>query len=120
MDQRRKYLEILRIEINDLSEDITALQDRYRGRGQKGEITDYVVMENVAVLEREIHGVATVRECLAHVRAEDYASLDEMLAAIRERLDERCGAFDPVVRRLVDRKLEKVTSYVRLIQAPFA
>ena len=93
-----------------------------RGRSEKGEITDYVLMENVAVLEREIHGVATVRECLAHLRAEDYTSLDQMLAAIRERLDDRirCGAFDPVVRRLVDRKIEKVALYVRHITAPLS
>jgi len=113
--EKRRYLEILRIEIDDLAEDIRTLQEHYRGRSARGEITDYVLKENVALLEREIHGVAAVRACLEEVRAEDYAGLDEMLAAVRKRLDDRirCGGFEPVVLRLVERKLAKVARYVR-------
>lgn len=115
MDDKHKYLEVLRIEIDDLGEDIRALQEHYRDRSARGEITDYVLKENVAVLERESHGIAAVRACVGDVRAEDYRSLDEMLAGLRERLDDRirCGGFEPVVRRLVERKLVKVARYVR-------
>lgn len=115
MEQRRKFLEILRIEIEDLAGDIEALEEHYRKRSARGEITDYVLKENVAVLEREGHGVAAVRDCLAAVRPGDYGSLEEMIDAMRGRLDDcvRCGGFEPVVRTLVERKLAKVARYVR-------
>ncbi len=124
MDEKRKFLEILRIEIDDLAEDIAALEEHTRGRGATGEITDYVLRENVAVLERERHGVAAVGACLAEVRAESYAALEDLLAGVRARLADRikCGGFDPVVRALVERKIAKVASYVRqhLVRAPSA
>jgi hypothetical protein len=115
VDEKRKFLEVLRIEIDDLAEDVAALEALTRGRGATGEITDYVLRENVAVLERELRGVAAVRACLAAVRAEDYAALDDLLDALRLRLADRirCGGFDPVVRSLVERKIAKVASYVR-------
>ena len=115
MEQRRKYLEILRIEIDDLAEDIESLQNHYRDRSARGEITDYVLKENVAVLEREGHGIAAVRGCLRSLRPEDYGSLDEMIAALTGHLDDclRRGEFEPVVRALVERKLAKVARYVR-------
>lgn len=115
MEQRHKYLEILRIEVDDLAEDIKALQKHYHDRLARGEITDYVLRENVAVLEHESHGIAAVRACLEDLRPADYASLEDMIAAIGGRLDDRlrCGGFDPVVRLLVERKLAKVERYVR-------
>jgi hypothetical protein len=115
LEQRRKYLEILRIEVDDLAGDITALEDHTRERRARDEITDYVLKENVALLERESHGIAAVRACLASVQPGDYGSLDALIRGLEQRLDEciRAGAFDPVVRALVAPKLAKVARYVR-------
>ncbi len=115
MEQRRKYIAILRIEIDDLAEDIRALEENNRARLARGEITDYVLKENVALLEREAHGIAAVRDSLSSVRPEEYGSLDELIAALLRLLDDcvRRGGFDPVVSTLVARKLAKVARYVR-------
>ncbi len=114
MEQRRKFVEILRIELEDLAEDVKAMEDNTRGRAARGEITEYVLKENLAVLERERRGIAAARDCLAAVRPGDYGSLEEMIADMRSQLDDciRCGHFEPVVRTLVERRLAKVARYV--------
>jgi hypothetical protein len=115
MDERQKCLAVLRIEIGDLAEDIGALQERTRLRAAQGEITEYVLRENEAVLERERRGVSVVAASLEGVRAEDHADLDALVDALRERF-KRClteGDYDPVVGRLLERKLAKVAGYVR-------
>jgi hypothetical protein len=115
MDERRKCLAVLRIEINDLAEDIGLLLERTRERAARGEITEYVLRENVAVLERERHGVEAVAACLEGVEPQDYADLDRLIEALRARFASCLSdhGFDPVVGRLIERKVAKVAGYVR-------
>jgi hypothetical protein len=114
MSQKQKYLDILRLEVEDLLEAIQLLESHYGERHAKGEITNYVLKENVALLDREIHGVRSFLEEIADVRAEDQQTLQDLVEDLETRLKKTIDrhAFDPVLYPLVDRKIRKVATYV--------
>ena len=67
MPIKRKYLDILRLEIEDLIEDIGVVVNEYKRRRDLGEITNYVFLENLAVLHNELLGVDDMMEMLDNV-----------------------------------------------------
>ena len=109
-----KLISIFRIELQDLEEDIKDLLAILEKRRDSQEITPYVYLENKGVLLNEI---ACVRELVGKIGAIDanrYVSVDALIAAIKELLKERIKecAFPEAVHSLVQRKFEKVCSYV--------
>jgi hypothetical protein len=109
-----KLISIFRIELQDLEEDINDLLAILERRRDSQEITTYVYLENKGVLLNEI---ACVKELVGKIGAVDanrYGSVDDLIAAIRELLKERIKecAFPEAVHSLVQRKFEKVCSYV--------
>jgi hypothetical protein len=114
VSQKRKYLDILRLEIADLVEAIDMLEQHYKERHRNGEITDYVLKENVALLDRETHGVRSFLDEIADVEADDHPSLESLVREMESRLRTTIDrhVFDPVLYPLVDRKIRKVATYV--------
>ena len=114
MDDKGKYLEILKIELEDLAEDIKLLVDDYKTRRESGEITNYVLLENLALLTHEIHGAESFVNILRDMQPDDYASLDEMVAVIDSKMGDLIehGGHDPLLHKMVKRKLAKLTAYV--------
>ena len=109
-----KLISIFRIELQDLEEDINDLLAILEKRRDSQEITPYVYLGNKSVLLNEI---ACVEELLGKIGAMDtnrYGNVDALIAAIRELLKERIKecAFPEAVHSLVQRKFEKVCSYV--------
>jgi hypothetical protein len=114
MPLKKKYLSILRIEVQDLIEDIGLIVEEYKKRKERGEITNYVFLENLAVLLHEIRGVNNLVEVLDGVDPDSYSDLEEMVRDIEQRLRGRItdSNLEEALFPLVKRKLEKVTKYV--------
>ena len=109
-----KLISIFRIELQDLEEDINDLLAILEKRRDSQEITTYVYLENKGVLLNEI---ACVKELLGKIGAIDanrYESVEALVATLGELLAERIKecAFPEAVHSLVQRKFEKVCSYV--------
>jgi len=118
MPIKKKYLGILRIEIEDLVEDIGILVEDYRKRQQRGEITNYVFLENLAVLYHEVSGVNSLVEVIDSINPDDYEDLDAMIEDIEGRIRtrvEKAHLAEPLYP-LVKRKLEKVAEFVSRAQ----
>lgn len=109
-----KYLKILRIELEDLQSDIEFLIDKYKQRRKNEEITDYVFLENLAVLKNEICGISSFNKIIDSIDPADYEDIDgfirDMKARFKKRIEE-CGLAQ-VIYPLIKRKLEKVHTYV--------
>ncbi len=114
MPLKRKYLDILRIEIEDLTEDIGLVVNEYKRRRDREEITNYVFLENLAVLHNELLGVDNMMEMLDSIDPDAYDRLDDMVADIEIKIRNKIkdSYLAEALYPLVKRKLEKVSKYL--------
>lgn len=115
-----RFLKILRAELEDLLEDLKAVEDRYRQRFAKSEITNYVFLENEALLSREEESVRALMASIDGMNSSGYKSVEEIVEALdavaREFITTK--EYPAAVHRLLRRKMEKVLSYVMAEDAP--
>ena len=109
-----KFISIFRIELKDLEADIKDLLEILEKRKVSQEITNYVYMENKGVLLSEIACVHELLDELSTIDAYRYESVDAMMADVRTKLDARIAdcSFPDALHNLVQRRLEKVCTYV--------
>jgi hypothetical protein len=109
-----KFISIFRIELEDLGEDINDLLAILEKRRDSQEITNYVYMENKGTLLNEIACVHELLDSMRTIDANKYESVEAMMAEVRNMLNQRIRdcAFPEVVHSLVQRKFEKVSTYV--------
>ncbi|MBN1834499.1 MAG: hypothetical protein JW820_01550 [Spirochaetales bacterium] len=109
-----KFLDVLRIELQDLEEDLDELVELYKKRADSHDITNYVYLENKGLLVNELRCVASILDSLSEVDASRYESVDAMIDDLERLIGERASAcgFPEVVTRLVRRKIAKVRQYI--------
>ncbi len=111
---KRKYLEILKIELEDLKTDTETLLALSGERKDRGEITNYVFLENMTLFKNLISGIEYMYASLCKMSMEKYNNLGEMIADIDLgfRQKTKDSDFPEAVYTLVKRKLEKVLKYI--------
>ena len=109
-----KFINIFRIELKDLEEDIKDLLEILEKRKISRQITNYVYMGNRGVLLSEISCVHELLDELSTIDAYRYDGVDAMIADLRKKMDARIAdcSFPDALHNLVQRKLEKVCTYV--------
>lgn len=111
----RKFLEILRIELQDLIYDLELSEDILEKRLNEHQITEYVYMENLSLLKKEILGIERIKRMLSESDVQ-INSIEEL----REKLESyfhdeiKSAGLPNVVFLLVNRKLEKIVKYMYL------
>ena len=88
-----------------------------RRRKESGEITNYVFLENLAVLYHEISGVDNLVEVIDSVDPDSYEGLEDMIPDLERRIRHKMNRahLAKPLYPLVKRKLEKVAEYVRQV-----
>ena len=109
-----KFISIFRIELKDLEDDINDLLEILEKRKNNQEITNYVYMGNKGILLSEISCVHELLDELSTIDAYHYESVDAMIADVRKKLDTRITdcSFPDALHNLVQRKIDKVCTYV--------
>jgi hypothetical protein len=109
-----KYLKVLRVELQDLEEDLAIMADLYGQRERRDEITGYVFLENVSVLKGEIAGIESIIRSMDDLPVERFGNLGDFVEHIGELFRERSRAagYPDGVYALVKRKLDKVRQYI--------
>ncbi|UCF99026.1 MAG: hypothetical protein JSV89_05675 [Spirochaetaceae bacterium] len=109
-----KFISIFKIELQDLEEDINDLLEVQEKRKDSQEITNYVYMGNKGILLNEISAVRELLDSISTIDAYQYESVEAMIADVKRMLDQRIKdcAFPEVLHSLVQRKFEKVCTYV--------
>ena len=113
-DAKSRYIRMLKIELDDLRDDLQVLIDDCCTREKRHESTHYVCMENMAVFKREILDVNTVDHILDRIEVDEYADVDALARALDDRFGElarRHGITDAVYSML-RRRLEKLAGYI--------
>lgn len=109
-----KYLKILRIELEDLDRHIERLVIENQDRLKRREVTEYVCLENVAVLRSEEFGIRHFINIVDRTDPDSFDGLDALLTHLREAFAseiERAG-LAPAACRFAERKISKVHRYI--------
>lgn len=111
---KRNFLAILRIELDDLSTDIERLIQECSLGAQKGAITQNVFMQNLAIFKNELLGVHSFQHILDKIDPENYDDLDSLIEDIRKQFQAllRSHGLVHALQVYVNRKLDKVARYV--------
>lgn len=108
-----RYLKILKIELEDLEQDILDAEIILRKRLDEHKITDYVFMENLSTFKAELAGIKKMEQEIDDLPGK-YDTLDEIVAHISDFIKERVmeAGLPEVVYVLIKRKLDKIYKYL--------
>jgi hypothetical protein len=110
----RKFLSILRAELEDFEEDLVVLLEGYRLDEEKRLITEYVSKENSGLAKNQISAVKLLLKDLENFPAGDYADLDSFETIVIDHLcreTEKRG-YPKALSYLIERKVHKVRAYM--------
>ena len=114
-NKTRKYFDILKIELEDLIDDLEFSEEVLSKRFKEHEITEYVFFENVGLLKKEILGIEKVKKMLSESDTEILSISD-----LKDRVENyfkkeiKSAGLPEVVFLLVNRKLDKISRYMAL------
>ncbi|MDC7223627.1 MAG: hypothetical protein PQJ60_07775 [Spirochaetales bacterium] len=108
------FITILEIELKDLEEDIQLLMANCEVKRHHEEISNYVYLENVALLQKELFDVDGVIQKMHKLNPADFGSEKEvsdfLLGDIRSKVERQI--IPPVIISMVERKFDKVSRYL--------
>ena len=112
-NRNRKFLDILKIELQDLRADFEELKGQIVQKRERGDLTNYVCMENLALLENELLGLQTCSRMIDETDETQFETLDALAEHVKTTLRERVRAagLAEAICEFLDRKVEKVRGY---------
>lgn len=113
-EEKKIFKEMLIFEIQDLKLDINAMIGTYQKRHDKEELSNYVFLENKAVMEDELFCLDMVIESVTMFQETSAATLEEMLVQINDLLHTRLAGHKTATGTnvLVKRKIDKILGYL--------
>ena len=113
-ERLKKFVDILRIELEDLEEDINTLAEITEARCKEHAITEYVCMENVGLLRQEFAGIREVLDDLQTVEIGKDETFQDFVDHLKERFRRviHNSAYPDAVYIFVERKVQKVADYI--------
>lgn len=111
---KRRYIEILRIELEDLKEDLELLIEESKRDRRDGCLTDHVFFANLALFKNELLGVDTFFKIVNEIDPEEFEDVNALVGHLRTVFREKVKFYDlaEAINVCVERKLMKVARYV--------
>ncbi len=109
------FLALMAMELDDLKEDLQALVRGCAARREKGEITDYVFRENMAVYRTLAACIDCVRVEFKMVAPEEHTDLSALIKKLRRDCHARLKdhGFPYGLERTIERKMQKIATYLQ-------
>ena len=110
----RLFLKILKVELEETENDIALLKSVSRERYEKGEITQYVDLENEAFFHHEISCIKKLIPALDDFETESYQDNDEFVSGLKVFLDGfvKENQFPHAISLITKHKIQKVVKYI--------
>lgn len=107
---------MLQLELKEVENDLSAMEILYTNRHDSSEITNYVFMENTAVLESEIRAIHKIGDLLADFKIEKGRNPQEMLDSIDNYIGQivRERQFSRAVYDFIKIKIAKIAKYLEM------
>ena len=104
----------MKIELEDLVADLNHLVEDYTSRKKAGNITNYVFMENLALLKHEMYGINKFIGVLHEISIDEYSSIDELLQDVIKKLRKMIIKidFEECLFPMIERRLIKVAKFI--------
>jgi hypothetical protein len=117
---KKKFVRILRIELEDMDEHLREMIDDFQAKYQSGQETEHVCMENLATLRNEACGVRHILRLLDTIDLNEFGDLDALIAGLRVRFHETVQRASLAMCACVraGEKIDKVAAYMRLGDHP--
>ena len=114
LNKIKNYLTIVFLEIEDLEEDIKYLIEKVEKKKHDGKLTNYVFLENQALLKNEIHALDCFKKLIKKTTANDFKSIEGLIQYLREefKVIVDANSYAEAILIFVDRKMQKVKTYV--------
>jgi hypothetical protein len=110
-----KFLSILKIELEDLEADLQKLEELSHGRAQEGQITNFVLLENLTIIHKEVMGLSKIVDSMEQLPQGDYRDINEFADYFFDYCkNNRTNADIPnSVYEMFQRKINKVKQFVQ-------
>jgi len=114
-EEKKRFLEVMRIELEDLHDDIDFMMKHCDKIFHEHQITEIGYFGNLAVLKSELRGLGIFAQILDSCDPAEYKTLEDLADDLEKKLLNYIKKFcmPPAVDMLVRRKIDKAMSYVR-------
>ena len=108
------FLKILLTELDDLEEKVNLLLNNTRERFAKGEISNYVFLENCATQENQILRIKHLAEEIKKMNPWDYDSPDDIINNVLHMIQNEINKenLSEFSIEIIRKKMEKIKNYV--------
>ena len=102
------------MELDDLHTDIELLIDRYTDEHDHEAISNYVFLENIALMNNELFGIDSFIEEVRRIDSSRFTGVVELIGFLTATLHQRCRekGYATSVCVLAERKMNKIHSYL--------
>ncbi len=109
-----KFLKILKIELEDLEEDINTLAAMTEERRKENTLSEYVSLENITVLKQEFFGIKEVVQNLENYEVDPGMEFQNFVETLTAKMKDviHKAAYPDAVFIYVERKIQKVAKYI--------
>ena len=111
---KKHYLEILKIEVEDLREDLELMIEECRKNYQTEKITEHVFLANLTLFKNELLGLDEFTRIVDRTECDSFESLETMIDCMRKHFREKINTYGlaEALYICIERKLNKVARYV--------
>ena len=109
-----KFIKILKVELEDLEEDINTLADLTEERRKDNSLSEYVSMENLTILKKEFYGIKDVVQKLEKYKVDPDMQFEEFIDTLKISFRDviHMADYPDAVYIYVERKINKVAKYI--------
>ncbi len=104
------FLKLIKIETEDIREDIELDVKNCQKRWEERDITEHIYGENMAVFRNQLHGVELFQRILSNIDSTEFSSIEDIINSLHKRFEielRHTGLF-PCIGSAFERKLRKV------------
>jgi ATP-dependent protease Clp ATPase subunit len=107
-------VKILQLELKEVENDLNGLKDLYSSRHNNSDITNYVFLENTALLQSELQSIHRIGTQLKMMEIDPKLSPKEILDSIDQFIKKEVEKkhYSVAIYNYIKLKLEKVSKYL--------
>lgn len=115
MRQSKKYfLKIMKIELEDLKDDLKLMINSCEKRKENGELTEHVYLANCTLFQNELIGLNDFMNILRETKINQFETLEELILHLKKRFKSQIKKLGlaEALDICIERKMDKVKQYV--------
>jgi hypothetical protein len=114
LEKIKVFITMFIVELEDLHQDIELLIERYKDEHDHDVISNYVFLENLALMKNELFGIDSFLQEVKDIVPTDFTDVYELIDFLKKRLLNRCHdkGIASSAFILSERKMNKVLSYI--------